>query len=340
MGAGGVEANLALGGGVAGQQVQRDHDRAVGGVVTPELQHRQQRRQHPPIVIRVRRAQHGTHPSLEHLFVGLGLAHQLPQRLLANHRIQRFAHDLVRVLDGGLGQPEQNALLAAHPPQILGQLPLHPPIRPRVDLVDQTDQQVNQRVGDLRGSDPTQRRQQGQPRRPGCGPQVRGIRTGRAGTPRLHQLLRGIREQPRRQPKPTHRSEFVDLPQQRLQPDLSGVGLQLGQQPTPAWRGLVTEQRFQPLGARGVQPRGCQVAEPFLERGACRADDPLDPARWLDLFGAATHQQRLAQLLVAQLDRTDLLGQPAGELVLIAASELAKPERGPHLFAVVLDRSL
>jgi hypothetical protein len=43
-------------------------------------------------------------------------------------------------------------------------------------------------------------------------------------------------------------------------------------------------------------------------------------------------------LLIAQLDRTDLLGQPGRQLRLVAAAELAKPERRPDLDAVPLDR--
>jgi hypothetical protein len=47
------------------------------------------------------------------------------------------------MLERGLGQPEQDRLLTAHPAQILGQLPPHPPIRTRCDLVHQADQQID-----------------------------------------------------------------------------------------------------------------------------------------------------------------------------------------------------
>lgn len=148
----------------------------------------------------------------------------------------------------------------------------------------------------------------------------------------------GVGEQTRRQSERAHGGQLVDLAQQRLQPDLAGVGFQLGQQPAPTRTGLVDEQRLQAVGALLVQPRAGQLAESFIERRPRRADDAVESARWFDSLGAAAHQQRLAQLLVPQLDRADLLGQPSGELVLIAASEVAEPERGPHLLAVVLDR--
>ena len=98
---------------------------------------------------------------------------------------------------------------------------------------------------------------------------------------------------------------------------------------------------FHPGNVRGTlnaQPLHRQLTEPPLERRPGRADDPIDPARRLDPLRTATHQQRLTQLLVPQLNRTHLLGQPTGEPLLISAGRLAEPERHPDLLPVVLDR--
>jgi hypothetical protein len=64
-----------------------------------------------------------------------------------------------------------------------------------------------------------------------------------------------------------------------------------------------------------------------LERRPGAAKHPIDPAwtRRLQPLGAAAGQQRLPQPLLAQLERADLLGQPARKLVLVADGALAKP---------------
>jgi hypothetical protein len=49
-------------------------------------------------------------------------------------------------------------------------------------------------------------------------------------------------------------------------------------------------------------------------------------------------QHCLPQGIGGELDWADLLDQPAGELVLVAAGELPESERGADLFTVVLDR--
>src|SRR6266542_2209052 len=70
------------------------------------------------------------------------------------------------------------------------------------------------------------------------------------------------------------------------------------------------------------------------------AQHPLDAAgsRWLQPASAAPGQQRFPQPLLAQLDRADLLGQPAGKLVLVADRLLPEAERSVDLRAVALDR--
>jgi len=164
----GEEPGLAVHAGVAGQQRERRHHRAVGGVVAAKLQRSEQRRQHPSVVVGVRAAQHGADSGLEGVLVGLGLAHQLAQGLPPDHREQRRADGVVGMVDGGLGEAEQDRFLAADPAQVLGQLALDAAVRACVDPVDQPDQQLDQRVGDLRATQSAERGQQRQPHRPRC----------------------------------------------------------------------------------------------------------------------------------------------------------------------------
>lgn len=194
----GEEPGLAVHAGVAGQQRQRSHHRPVGGVVAAELQRGEQRRQHPAVVVGVRAAQHRADPGLEGVLVGPGLAYQLAQRLLPDHREQRRPDRVVRVRDGGLRESEQDRFLAAHPAQVLSELALHAAVGACVDPVDQPNQQLDQRVGDLRRPQRAQRDQQRQPHRPRRRTQIRGIGTHRAGPPRLDQLLARVDEQPGR----------------------------------------------------------------------------------------------------------------------------------------------
>jgi hypothetical protein len=131
---------------------------------------------------------------------------------------------------------------------------------------------------------PTQRRQQCEPHRPRGGLQVGRVGTSRAGTPRLDQLLRHVSEQVWWQPEAADRVELVDLLEQRLQPDLTGVGLQLSQK-------LPRSEVFQPFGAVFAQTRDGSVAEPLLERRPRRSDDPIDAPRGFQPLGAASDHQ-------------------------------------------------
>jgi hypothetical protein len=69
------------------------------------------------------------------------------------------------------------------------------------------------------------------------------------------------------------------------------------------------------------------------------AEDALDPTgpRRLDVLGAAPGNHRLAQSVLAQLDRADLVGQPGRQPVLVLNRRLPEAHRRPHLGAVVLD---
>jgi hypothetical protein len=120
--------------------------------------------------------------------------------------------------------------------------------------------------------------------------------------------------------------------QQRLQPDLARIRLQLGQQ-------LAEGEILQALCAVLTEPRHDAVAELLLEPGSRRADNPLDTSWWFQPLGTASHLQCFAQPLVAQLDRADLAGQPIRQLVLVRTGELTKAERVADLRTVVLNRT-
>jgi hypothetical protein len=158
--------------------------------------------------------------------------------------------------------------------------------------VDQPDQQLDQRVGDLRATQSAERGQQRQPHRARRRAQVRRIRAERAGPPRLDQLLARVGEQPGRQTQRAYRGQLVDLAQQGLQPNLARIGLQLSQQHPPRrWRaGVLGDEGLQCGHARRVEPRERAVAEPLLEHRPRRADDPVHPAGRLDPFGAAAQE--------------------------------------------------
>jgi hypothetical protein len=91
-------------------------------------------------------------------------------------------------------------------------------------------------------------------------------------------------------------------------------------------RDLADQTRAE-IGKLGHEP----VTEHVRDQGPGGPDDPVRPTCPVELLCAAAHQQVLAQLLVAQLDRTDLLSKPRGELVLVAsAHQQASTTRSPH----------
>jgi hypothetical protein len=100
----------------------------------------------------VRRPQHGPDTLAKRLIVGLGLAHEVVQRAFADDRKQRHTNRLVGMLDRGLSETKKNALLT--------------------DAMHKRDEQINERVGDLRRPRPAQRRQQRQPDRLARGTQI------------------------------------------------------------------------------------------------------------------------------------------------------------------------
>jgi hypothetical protein len=100
--------------------------------------------------------QHRPYARLEGPVVGLGLAHEVAQGLLTDDRVDRRADGFLGLADGGLGDREQQPLLATHAAQVLEQLGLDAALGARVDLVHDTDEELDQRVGDLADPRPAQ----------------------------------------------------------------------------------------------------------------------------------------------------------------------------------------
>jgi hypothetical protein len=115
---GGVIAAHAITVGVALQEREGVDHGPVRGVVAAKLKRREQLRQHPAVVARVGGVQHRPHARPERPVVGLGFADEVTQRLLADDGVDRLPDGLLGLADGGLGDREQQTLLAAHAPQV------------------------------------------------------------------------------------------------------------------------------------------------------------------------------------------------------------------------------
>lgn len=177
--------------------------------------------------------QHYLHARLERPLVRLGLANEVAQGLLADDRVDRRAHRVLRPADGGVGDREQQPLLAAHTAQVIEHLGFDAVLGARVDLLHDADEQLGQRVGDLTDPGPAQARQQRQTHLPRMRAQPRRMLRRRTSAPRRNTRLRSVGEQVDGQIKRADALELRNLRQQRLQAQAAGVSLQLRQQPLP-----------------------------------------------------------------------------------------------------------
>lgn len=329
----GEEPDFAVHVAVAAQQVQGVDDRAVGGVARAELQGVQQQRQHPAVVRRVGQPQPVAHPLAVLRVVGLRLADQVLQRRLTDHRVERVAHRVVRVVQGRPGHPEQDPLLAADPLEVSDQLGVHLALRGVGQLLDHPDQQRHQRVGDLTEPRRTQHRQQRQPHRTGPVSQVGGVLAGGPLPPHCQHRRGRFGQQVCRQAQLPHPGQAPGLGHQTVQADPSRIRPNLGQnavvaanqslEPVDHLRGqLGTDRRSERLGS--PSPRGC--------------DHSVQPSRRFQAVRPAPIQQGIGQPGLGQFTGCHMLGQPAGQPDLVSTGGHPQPQLRTDLRPVVLDR--
>jgi hypothetical protein len=137
--------------GVSPDQVQGVEDRPVGGVVRPELEHVAELDQAAPVVVGVRGLQRGLHGASVHRTLRLELVDELPQGLLAvgDRRVDHLLHRVVRPVERGLGDGEQQVLLTGHALERVDQFLGDFPVGTGADPMHRGDQQLHQGVGDL-----------------------------------------------------------------------------------------------------------------------------------------------------------------------------------------------
>ena len=328
---------------VAAQQLKRVHQRPIHGVVAPELQRLEHRREHPAVVVAVGGAQHFAYLRPERPIVRLRLTHEVSQRLLPDDREDRPADRVVGMLDRGIGEREQNPALTAHRLQIGDQLLLHAIVRPRAHLVHHAEQQVDQAVGDLRDPRPAEARQQREPYVSRVRAQPRRMLRRRPRAPQRHPLLVRLGEQVCGQADRAHPLQAGDLAEQRLKPRRAWIRTQLREQPRPATGRLARlvfgDELLQPCHTLSVKLRDRGGAEPLIRQSSCAAKQPGDPPRRLKTLLPAAPEQRCALALLAELAGAYLVRQPARQPLLVRAGRLAKSARFADLRAVILDRA-
>ena len=332
-----VVAGLAGGRRVSLQQLDRVEDRPVGSVVRPEDKRVEQRGKHAPVVRRVRRPQHRTDSVVEYTLLCSGFTNQVAQSAFIDNWVHGGADRVVGSSDGNLGDPKQNLVLATDTTQIRDQFTFHASISVRVDLVDQPEEQINQRVGNLGLTRPAQRSNERHPDRHRRCEKIRPVGPGRSLPPRLNNSRRDVLEQIDRDAQLADRVQLGDLTQQRFETELARVGLQLGEE--PGFRRFVDEA-FQHLDSARFETRDSAGAERPFERCATSTNNPVCSARWLDTQCPAVARQRAQQMIGAMIDRAHFGSEPPSESVFIMASTNTETERFPDLRTMCSTRPL
>jgi hypothetical protein len=241
-----------------------------------------------------------------------GLAHEGFERALAGGGEDHLAHHALGTIHGGLGDPEQDAGLAAHLDRLLHQLLQHPPLGLDGDTVRDLDQQLDQAVHHLRlarGAPEGEQRQADALRVP---PQLPGTLDGGAPAEALDLVGMHAAQQARWQRQAAQRLELTDLGEQALQPDPAGVG---GQPRERRALAAVGEQRVQPPARAGIEAVGHASQGRVVVRGAGGAQDtpepvcagPGDPAAGEPGVDLRLQRRR------GRLARQQLVGEPAAE---------------------------
>ena len=226
--------------------------------------------------------------------------------------------------------------------QIVDQLALDPVLRARVDLMHEPDQQIDERVGDLRRARPAQRRQQRQPDRLGSRPQSDGYSFAAARAPRRRPASRSSRRTGRpaaraRGPARASRSRTAASPARggRDRPSARPAARTRHRRVRhrPARRRPDASSRATAPPTVGTCPRRTRSSRGSRAPRIRSSATPGGSMRSL----ATAPQQRVAQTILAELDGAHLARNHA-----VSAPRrrrcLAKPERLADLRAVILDR--
>src|SRR5260370_31210137 len=106
---------------------ERVNYRTMDGVVRAKLQEAQEVGHHLPVVMTVGGAHRGLHLLAKGGTSRFVLAHEVAQRLLADHRIEDRSDDTVRMFHGGFGELVEDGGPAGHLAEVGRGLALGPP---------------------------------------------------------------------------------------------------------------------------------------------------------------------------------------------------------------------
>ena len=195
-------------------------------VVGAEVQGVQQARHHAAVVGAVGGADDRLHVLAVGRAGGLPFLDQVAQRLLVDDRVDHLLDDAVGLGEGGLGQLEQQAVLAGDALQVLQEFSLDASLGPGADAVDRVQEQVHQGVREFALAQMAEDGQQRQPERRRVPPQFVGRFHGQPLPVGLKDFGRDAVEQVRRQAERPDPVQLGDLLQEAFQVGGAGVGEQ------------------------------------------------------------------------------------------------------------------
>ena len=237
---------------VAADQGERIKHRPVILVVGAEYQSAEHDRQHAAVVRAVGAADHRLEVVAVHWSSGFALGDQVAQGLLINDGKDNRADCIARLGHARRGELEQQRRLAGNALEVSDQLALDPFLRRGADAMHGSDQQIDQRVGDLASAHMAEGCNQRQPGRRRMAAQLVQF-LGRNAPPIGQQNLgREISKQVCRQCKCTDTGELVGFLADALQAGVAGASAQCEQ-----WRTIILAACRIGMGRleQGVEPR-------------------------------------------------------------------------------------
>ncbi len=279
---------------------------------------------------------------------------QVAQGLLAGYREHNLADDAIGSRQRGVGQLEQDVLLAADALEIVEQFALDLPLGVSADAMNGLDQKVDQAVGERPAAQMRESRKRRQPKRFGMPTQfVRGLDRDSLAIafdivrPRVSKKIGG-------QPKLANQIELGQLGLQAVDARPARIGAQMHQhRRNRAVRLIICRNGLLCRGGRseqGVESFSCvgwqlavNVGAEALVIGMKRgANDTLDAisARRLDLESTAPPFEGAGQLNHIAIVGDSMIAQPFRQRIAIGDSRLAKAEQGADFGAVAFEGTL